>query len=52
MEANSQVVLNTLTEHNFQDGFKNWRSSGNYTYTWKGTTWKVMMASRPKINFS
>jgi hypothetical protein len=24
-EAESQVVLNTLTEHNFQDAFKNWQ---------------------------
>jgi hypothetical protein len=23
-EAESQVVLNTLTEHNFHDAFKNW----------------------------
>jgi hypothetical protein len=24
MEAESQAVLNTLTEHHFQDAFKNW----------------------------
>jgi hypothetical protein len=36
-------VLNTLTEHDFQDAFKNDRSAGNGTYTWKGTTsrWSV-----------
>jgi hypothetical protein len=25
MEAESQVVLNTLTEHEFQDAFKKWQ---------------------------
>jgi hypothetical protein len=25
MEAESQAVLNTLTEHDFQDAFKNWQ---------------------------
>jgi hypothetical protein len=25
IEAETQVVLNTLTEHNFQDAFKNWQ---------------------------
>jgi hypothetical protein len=29
MEAESQAVLNTLTEHDFQDAFKNGRSTGN-----------------------
>jgi hypothetical protein len=24
MEAESQAVMNTLTEHDFQDAFKNW----------------------------
>jgi hypothetical protein len=25
IEAESQAVLNTLTEHDFQDAFKNWQ---------------------------
>jgi hypothetical protein len=25
IEAESQAVLNTLTEHNFQDAFKKWQ---------------------------
>jgi hypothetical protein len=51
MDAESQAVLNTLTERNFQDPFKNGRSDGNGTYTWKGTTLRVMMANRPKVSF-
>jgi hypothetical protein len=29
IEAESQAVMNTLTEHDFQDAFKNGRSAGN-----------------------
>jgi hypothetical protein len=28
IEAESQVVLNTLTEHDFQDAFKKWQMPG------------------------
>jgi hypothetical protein len=35
MEAESQEVLNTLTEHGFQDAFKNGRSAGNSEYAQK-----------------
>jgi hypothetical protein len=45
MEAESQAVLNTLTEHDFRDAFKNVRRAGN------GTTSKVMVASRPRVSF-
>jgi hypothetical protein len=45
------VVLNTLTEHYFQDAFKNGRNAGNGAYTWKGTTSRMMVASRPKLMF-
>jgi hypothetical protein len=31
-----QVVLNTLTEHNFSDAFKHGRNAGNGSYAWKG----------------
>jgi hypothetical protein len=47
IEAESQAVLNTLTEHDFQDAFKNGRSAGNYKYASEGTTWRVIVASRP-----
>jgi hypothetical protein len=36
IEEESQAVLNTLTEHDFQDAFKNGRSPGNGSYTRKG----------------
>jgi hypothetical protein len=45
IEAESQAVLNTVTEHYFQDAFQNSRSTGN------GTTSMVMVASRPKVSF-
>jgi hypothetical protein len=48
IEAESQAVLNTLTEHNFQDAFKNAATLGNCAYARKGTTLRVMVASRPK----
>jgi hypothetical protein len=52
IEAESQAVLNTLTEHDFQNAFKNCRRAGNGTYArTKGTTSKVMVASRPKVSF-
>jgi hypothetical protein len=51
IEAESQAVLNTLTEHGFQDAFKNGRSIANGAYTWMGTTSRVMVASRPKVSF-
>jgi hypothetical protein len=51
IEAESQAFLNTLTEHDFQDAFKNGRSAGNGTYAWKRTTTRFMMASWPKVSF-
>jgi hypothetical protein len=50
-EAELQVVLNTLTEQDLQDAFKNGRSTGNGAYVPKGNTWRVMEASRPKVRF-
>jgi hypothetical protein len=51
IETEPQAVLNTLTEHDFQDAFKNGRSTGNSAYSWKGTTFRVMVTSRPKVSF-
>jgi hypothetical protein len=51
IKAESQAVLNTLTEHNLQDVFKNDKSAENGAYAQKGTTSKVMVASRPKVSF-
>jgi hypothetical protein len=47
-EAESLAVLDTLTEHDFQNAFKNSRSAGNGAYARKGTTLRVMVASRPR----
>jgi hypothetical protein len=39
IKAESQVVLNTITEHDFQDAFKkNGRSTGNGAYVRKWAT--------------
>jgi hypothetical protein len=51
LEAESQVALNTLTEHDFQDDFKKWRSTGNGAYVRKWNTLRVIVASRPKVTF-
>jgi hypothetical protein len=51
VEAEMQVVPNTLTEHNFQAAFKNDRSTGNGAYAQKGTTIRMMVASKPNIRF-
>jgi hypothetical protein len=51
MVAEYQAVLNTLTKLYFQDAFKNGRSAGNGAYAPKGTTSRVMLASRPKVRF-
>jgi hypothetical protein len=50
IEAESHEVLNTLTEHDFQDALQNSRSAGNDEHAQKGTTSRVMVASRPKIS--
>jgi hypothetical protein len=44
-------VLNTHTEHDFQDAFKNGRSAGNGADEREGTTLRVIVASRPKFSF-
>jgi hypothetical protein len=51
MEAESQAVLNSLTEHDFQNAIKDGRSAGNGAYARKGTTSRVMVACRPKLAF-
>jgi hypothetical protein len=51
IEAESQAVLNTLTDHDFQDAFKNGRSAGNCSYERKSTTSGATVASRPKVGY-
>jgi hypothetical protein len=49
IEAGLQAVLNTLTDHNFHDEFKNnGRSTENGACSRKGTTPTVMVGSRPR----
>jgi hypothetical protein len=52
IEAESQAVLNALTEHDFQMHLKKWRSIWNGAHAQKGTgtTSRVMAASRPKVS--
>jgi hypothetical protein len=48
---NHRQCLYILTEHDFQDAFKNGRSVGSAAYAWKGTTSRVIMGSKYKISF-
>jgi hypothetical protein len=50
-EAESQIVLNTLTEHDFQDAFKKSQEHWDGTYMWKGAASRVMVGSGPKVSF-
>jgi hypothetical protein len=36
----------------FRVHLKTGRSAGNGEYTWKGTTLRMMVVSRPKVSFS
>jgi hypothetical protein len=51
IKAESQAVLNTITEHDLQDAFKNGRSTENSAYARKGTTMSMMVASKPEVSF-
>jgi hypothetical protein len=49
IEADSRAVLNTLTEHDFQDAFKNDRSPGNCAA--ERGYFEGVVACRPKLCF-
>jgi hypothetical protein len=51
IEAESQAVLNTFTEHDLQNAFRKGRSSGNGSYARKGTISRVLVVNRPKVCF-
>jgi hypothetical protein len=51
IEAELQAVLNTLTEHYFQNAFKNGRSARKSEYVRKLANLGVIVASRSKVNF-
>jgi hypothetical protein len=48
--AESQAVLNILSEHDFQDVLKIDRNTGNSAMG-KGTTARVMVSSRTEVHF-
>jgi hypothetical protein len=53
IEAESQVMLNTLTEHEFQDSLKKKKRAEALKMVpmhKRGTTSRVMVASKPKVN--
>jgi hypothetical protein len=47
----SQAVLSTLKEHDFQDAFENGRNVGNYEYARKGTASRAIMGNRSNASF-
>jgi hypothetical protein len=51
IEEESQAVLNTLTEHDFQDAFKTWKKCWEWCICMEGNYFEVMVAGRPKVSF-
>jgi hypothetical protein len=51
IEGELWAVPNTLTEHDYQNTFKNGRSSGNGAYALKRNTSGIIVANRPKVSF-
>ena len=51
IQAETQKVLDTLIEKDFQEAFQIWRSGGTGVYMREGTTLRVMAADRPYGNF-
>jgi hypothetical protein len=49
-EAESQAVLTTLTEQDFQDAFKSGISAGNGAYGQKEIILRVIVVSSPKVS--
>jgi hypothetical protein len=50
VKAEAQVVLNTLSEHDFQGAFI-MAEALETVHTQKGTASRVIVASRPKVSF-
>jgi ribosome-binding factor A len=48
---NPRVMLNTLTQRNFQDAYKNVTSAESSAYVQMRTAQRMTMAIRPKIIF-
>jgi hypothetical protein len=49
IDAESQAVLNTLTEQDFQDAFRNSCIARKGAYAGKGNISRLMVANRPKV---
>jgi hypothetical protein len=51
IEAESERVLDCLTEKDFQESFQNGGDGGMYLYMREGTTWKMMAVDIPYGGF-
>jgi hypothetical protein len=51
IKAELLAIMNTMTEHNFQDTFKKWHKGWEWYICVKGTTSTVMMAGSSKVRF-
>jgi hypothetical protein len=51
IEAETDAVLNTLTEHGLQDAFKNGRSARNDAFARDGINSRLIVGSGPKVSF-
>jgi hypothetical protein len=52
IEAESQTVLNTLTEHDFQDAFQKWQKRWEWCIRTDGPISKLMVVNRSKVSFN
>jgi hypothetical protein len=50
IEAESRAVLNTLTEHDFQNAFKKWQNRWERCIRVEGAISRVMVTSRRKVS--
>jgi len=51
IQAESQRMLDTLIEKDFQEAFQKWRDGGTGVYMQKGTTSRVTLADSPYGEF-
>jgi hypothetical protein len=51
IEEEWQAVVNTFTDHYFQNAFKKWQKCQEWWIYLDGATLRVIMASRPKVSF-
>jgi hypothetical protein len=51
IKAELQGVLNTLTEHHFQDAFENWQKCWEWCICAEGDYFETIVANRPGASF-